>query len=312
MNRNADQLASELGDRLSAGSVIRANEPLASHTTLRVGGSADCYVEPAGEEDLAAVVRFCSNGDVPLFVLGRGSNLLVQDGGVRGVVVCLGAPAFSSIEHREGRLHCGAGARLKAVAQAAREAGMGGLEFLEGIPGSLGGALRMNAGAMGSWTYDVVGSVRAMTRDGEVFERSRSELDVAYRECVLFRDHLALGAVLSGPALSAEHIQERRREFNERRWSTQPAAASAGCIFKNPAGIAAGRLIDELGLKGLRVGDAIVSDVHANFIVNNGHATAGDVLSLIALVRQRAQSERGIHLETEVEIVGQPTTGSAP
>jgi UDP-N-acetylenolpyruvoylglucosamine reductase len=151
---------------------------MAARTTLKVGGVADCYVEPGDEEDLSRVVRWCEETGVAYFLLGRGSNLLVRDGGIRGVVICLSAPAFCGVEAVDGVLVCGAGAKLKAVVQVARDAGHGGLEFLEGIPGSLGGAMRMNAGAMGSWMYDVVKSVRAMDRAGLVHEVGRADLDV--------------------------------------------------------------------------------------------------------------------------------------
>jgi len=305
MALSAEQLLRQLEPCLSPEAVVRMNEPLATRTTLRVGGVADCYVEPASERDLSALTRWCWDECVPLFVLGRGSNLLIRDGGLRGVVVCLANPVFARVECDADRLRCGAGARLKAVAQVAREASLGGMEFLEGIPGSIGGAMRMNAGAMGSWLYDVVVSVWAMSREGTIAELPRGELKVVYRECALFRDHLALGAVLQGDPMLVKRIAERRRELNERRWSTQPAAPSAGCMFKNPPGTAAGRLIDELGLKGTRVGKATVSQVHANFIVNEGGATAEEVLALISLVRDRVQAERGIALETEVEIVGE-------
>jgi UDP-N-acetylenolpyruvoylglucosamine reductase len=284
---------------------LRCDESLSRRTTLRVGGTADAYVEPASEAELTCVLQFCRSKGLPLLVLGRGSNLLVRDGGFRGVVVCLAHPAFAQVDLRGTRLHCGAGARLKAVAAEAKRAGLTGFEFLEGIPGSLGGALRMNAGAMGSWIFDVLESVRFMEADGRVEVRSRSEVEAGYRRCSLLQGRIALGSVLRGETASPEVIEERTRAFNQRRWASQPAAPSAGCIFKNPPAIPAGRLIDELGLKGTRVGDAVVSNVHANFIVNEGHATAQDVLRLIEIVRERARTARGIELETEVEVVGE-------
>jgi UDP-N-acetylenolpyruvoylglucosamine reductase len=242
---------------------------------------------------------------LPFIVLGRGSNLLVRDGGIRGVVICLTQPNFSRLEIVGDRLRCGAGVRLKVVAVEARRHGLAGLEFFEGIPGSLGGALRMNAGAMGSWTFDIVESIRFMDRSGQVGERATSEVPVAYRVCPLFKDHIALGAVLKGRLASREEITARMNAFSQKRWETQPPQPSAGCIFKNPKAIPAGKLIDELALKGTRVGGAVVSDVHGNFIVNEGKATAREVLDLIRLIQQRAQSERGIELETEVEILGE-------
>jgi UDP-N-acetylenolpyruvoylglucosamine reductase len=305
MIRSSLELCQELGRRLRPESVLVAEEPMAPRTTLRVGGVADCFVEPADEADLARVLEFCRERQVPFFVLGRGSNLLVRQGGVRGVVIGLGRECFGSVEVDGERLQCGAGARLKLVATEARRAGLGGLEFMEGIPGSVGGALRMNAGAMGSWVFEVVESVRLMDREGRVIERARAEIEVGYRECRLLRDHVALGATFRGRRDALERIQERSQEFNRRRWASQPAAPSAGCIFKNPAGDAAGRLIDEVGLKGLRVGSAVVSEAHGNFIVNEGGATADDVLELIELIRSRVREVRGIELETEVEIVGE-------
>jgi UDP-N-acetylenolpyruvoylglucosamine reductase len=179
------------------------------------------------------------------------------------------------------------------------------LEFLEGIPGSLGGALRMNAGAMGSWTFDVVESIRFMDFSGAVHERRASEVNVEYRGCPLFRTHIALGAVLKGESAPRELIDQRMSSSSEKRRTSQPRKPSAGCIFKNPESIPAGKLIDELGLKGTRVGGAVISEVHGNFIINEGGASAQDVLSLIEMVKQRARTSRGIQLETEVEILGE-------
>ena len=283
---------------------LRLDEPMARHTTMRVGGPADAYFEPAGEEDLAAMLRFCAQRGVPVFVLGRGSNLLVRDGGIRGLVVCLAAPAFGKIVVEAGRLRCGAGAKLKTIVMEARRAGLGGIEFMEGIPGSLGGALRMNAGAMSASLFSAVEWVRFMDLAGEVSGRSAAEIPVEYRRCALFEKNIALEAGLRVGPMTREAIDEILGEYNRRRWQTQPAAPSAGCIFKNPTGQSAGRLIDELGLKGTRVGGAVVSDRHGNFIVNEGSATAADVLALIGKIQERVRAERGIALETEVQVVG--------
>jgi UDP-N-acetylenolpyruvoylglucosamine reductase len=305
MNAGA-QIADELAKRVvSPATVIRRDEPLAKHTTLRVGGPADVYVEPASEEDLAAIVKFCSGRDVPIFVIGRGSNLLVRDGGFRGVIICLVHPNFSRVEIEGEFLRCGAGAKLKNVAVEARRQGLSGMEFLEGIPGSVGGALRMNAGAMGGATFEVVESVRLMDFDGNVRELTPREMSVEYRGCGTLKNHIALGAVFKGRPDSQESIVQRMSAFSRKRWVSQPAAPSAGCMFKNPETIPAGKLIDELGLKGTRVGGAVVSAEHGNFIVNDGNATARDVLELIALLKQRAKEERGIELQVEVEIIGE-------
>lgn len=303
--QKTSEAADELAHRISAESVIRRDEILAKRTTLRVGGPADLYVEPATEADLAKVLTFCRERRRRFFILGRGSNLLVRDGGFRGVVICLMQPHFSRIEVAGQQLTCGVGAKLKQVANEARRNGIGGLEFLEGIPGSLGGALRMNAGAMGSATFDVVSSVRLMDFAGNVSERSPREMSVEYRGCSALKTRIAMSAVLEGKQESSDAVERRMKEFSERRWASQPAAASAGCIFKNPPTIPAGRLIDELGLKGVRVGGASVSAEHGNFIVNDGSATARDVLKLVEIIKQRAKAERGIELHTEVEIIGE-------
>ncbi len=279
---------------------------MARHTTLRVGGPADVYVEPASEADLAGVLKFCGAHGVPFLVMGRGSNLLVRDGGFRGVILCLAHANFSRIEVDGECLRCGAGAKLKNVAVEAKRNGLSGVEFFEGIPGSVGGALRMNAGAMGGQTFDVVESVRLMDFDGQR-PRTRAEGNGGGLSQLrhVERSHRA-GARCSNanPAPRAE-IEARMKAFSEKRWASQPAAPSAGCMFKNPAQIPAGKLVDELGLKGARVGGAVVSAEHGNFIVNDGTATARNVLDLIDLLKQRAKTERGIELETEVEIIGE-------
>lgn len=298
-------VASELAGRLLPASIVRRNEPLGRRTTLRVGGMADLYVEPASEEDLSRVVRFCAHQALPFFILGRGSNLLVKDGGYRGVVICLAHPVFSTVSVEGSLLRCGAGARLKAVAHEAKRCELAGLEFLEGIPGSIGGALRMNAGAMGSAIFERVDSVRVMDKDGRVQEFLPDEMAVHYRRCGLLHNTIALSTMLRGQPGDRASIERRMQQFNQKRWSSQPAAPSAGCMFKNPPQAPAGRLIDELGLKGTRVRGAMVSNEHGNFLVNDGSATAQDVLELIELIRRRVKAERGIELETEVEVIGE-------
>ena len=300
-----EHAAREMGRVLSAKTVLRRHEPLARRTTLRVGGPADIYVEPASEQDLAAVVAFCAEHKLAFFVLGRGSNLLVKDGGFRGVAISLGQPFFTQLEVAGNGFRCGAGARLKAVAVEAKRQNLAGFEFLEGIPGSVGGALRMNAGAMGGAMFDLVESVRLMDFLGRVEERSAHDLPVEYRSCQLLKTNIALSAQLRGRPGARETIEYRMNEFSRKRWQTQPAAPSAGCMFKNPPSIPAGKLIDELGLKGTRVGGAVVSREHGNFVINEGGATARDFLELIGLLKRRARDERGIELQTEVEIIGE-------
>jgi len=300
-----ENLVGELAARVSSATVIRRDESMAKHTTLRVGGPADYYVEPTNEADLAAVLKYCGERGLKFFILGRGSNLIVRDGGFRGVVICLSSLEFSRIEINGTRLRAGAGAKQKNVAVEAKRAGLSGVEFLEGIPGSIGGALRMNAGAMGGETFNAVESVRVMDFAGNVRELTPAEMSVSYRSCEALKNHVALGAVFRGTPAPREEIEARMKAFSEKRWSSQPAAPSAGCMFKNPPPIPAGKLIEELGLKGMKSGGARVSLEHGNFLVNDGNATARDVLDLIGFLQAKAQAERGIDLQSEVEVLGE-------
>ena len=299
------QIAQDLAGRLSAGSLVRADEPLGRRTTLRVGGAADLYVEPASEADLAAALAFAQERALPFFVLGRGSNLLVRDGGYRGMVICLAQPHFTRIVVKGERLDCGAGAKLKDVANEAKRNSLSGLEFLEGIPGCVGGALRMNAGAYGSEMFRVVESLRFMDYSGRAETVPVARVEATYRSCPFFKTHIALGAVLRGQPGERAGIEQRMNECSQKRWASQPKAPSAGCAFKNPAAIPAGKLVEELGLKNTRVGGARVSLEHGNFIVTEAGAKAQDVLDLMALIQQRALAERGIELHTEVQIIGE-------
>ena len=284
---------------------VRWYEPMKKHTTIRIGGPAQVWFEPDSEEVLGKVVRFCTEQKVPLTVVGRGSNMLVRDGGIAGVCVHFGRPGMSRIEAVDGKIHAGAGARLKQIVAVAKGAGIGGLEFMEGIPGALGGAMRMNAGAMESWTFEAVESVRIMDRQGKVVEVAASEFEVKYRRVPRLMEEIAVGAVLVGKAVDPVEIAERLKKYSRKRWDSQPAAPSAGCIFKNAESIPAGKLIEEMGMKDTAVGGARISPVHGNFIVNQGGARAVDVLALMEKVQMRAKSDRGIVLEPEVIVLGE-------
>lgn len=303
-----DALAETIRGRVSVDTKISREEALAVKTTLRVGGAARVYGEPANSDDLQAIVHAARTAGVPLFLLGRGSNLLVPDEGVDGVVISLGHAHWQVFEPRDGnRIWVGAGLRLKNLCGLATKAGLAGFEFLEGIPGNVGGALRMNAGAMGGWMFDVVEEVRMMLPDGEIVTVSREKLHVGYRHCAELDEAIALGALLK-PAASVTEADAIRRQidvYRDKRLKSQPRDPSAGCIFKNPPGDSAGRLIDAAGLKGERIGDAEVSTVHANFIVNRGHAHSADVISLVRLVRARVRETSGVTLEPEVLLYGQ-------
>lgn len=300
----AQGVESDLRSLMSSGARVRRGEPMAKHTSLRVGGPAEYWVEPRDEGDLARVLHYCHVRGIPVTVVGRGTNLLVRDGGIDGVVIHLDGEEFTKVWVEGQRIFARAGARLRTVVNAARRAGLGGLEFLEGIPGSVGGALRMNAGAMGRQTFEVVERLRYMSMAGEVYEAEARTVPVGYRSCPVLQSHIALEATWVGEPTEVSRIDELLRMFEAKRWSSQPAKPSAGCIFKNPPQIPAGKLIDELGLKGLRVGGACISEEHGNFIVNEGGATARDILQLVELVRERARRERGIELEPEVMILG--------
>jgi UDP-N-acetylenolpyruvoylglucosamine reductase len=301
-----DALATALRASVSVATKIRREEPLAEKTTMRVGGAARLYAEPATTDDLRAILLAAKARGTAVHVLGRGSNLLIPDAGVDGVVVSFAHAAWQVFEPRaDGRVWAGAGLRLKNLCGLATKAGLVGFEFLEGIPGNVGGALRMNAGAMGGWMFDVVEEVRLMTRDGEERVLKRADMHVDYRHCAELHDALALGALLKPAAQShADQIARQIDVYRDKRQKTQPREPSAGCIFKNPPGNSAGKLIDEAGLKGERVGDAEVSPVHANFIVNRGHATSADVIELVRRVRARVEQAKGIKLEPEVLLYG--------
>ena len=212
---------------------------------------------------------------------------------------------FDKVDASGLEVTAGVGAKLKQIAYAGKTAGIGGFEWMEGIPGSVGGGLRMNAGAMGVQTFDQVVRVRYLDREGVAHERTPAELEVHYRHVPSLEENFAVSAVFRGEKSSTQEIVRRLDESQEKRRTTQPAAKSAGCIFKNPNGCPAGKLVDELGLKGWQVGDARVSEVHGNFIVNEGAATANEVLELIGQIQATARRERGIELETEVQIVGE-------
>ena len=283
---------------------VRLYEPLAKHTTLRVGGPAQFWVEPRTEAAFAELIRHCRRENLPLFVIGRGSNLLVRDGGISGVVVHPSGGDFDSVEVSGNEITAGVGAKLKQVAYAGKGAGLGGLEWMEGIPGAVGGALRMNAGAMGAQTFENVVSIRYLDDQGNAHTKTPAELEINYRHVPSLDRNYAVSAVFKGTPAAVEEITRRLDESQEKRRTTQPSAKSAGCIFKNPKSIPAGKLVDELGLKNTQVGNARVSEIHGNFIVNDGNASATEVLELIQKIKDVARIERGIELETEVQIVG--------
>ncbi|MEC7802401.1 MAG: UDP-N-acetylmuramate dehydrogenase [Verrucomicrobiota bacterium] len=295
-----------LQNRLSSSSGLVENESLGSRTTMGVGGDARWYSEPQNLADLRSLIEASNLLSVPRVMIGRGSNLIVPDDGYDGLVIRLKGPFWSEITQRnDDSLIVGAGARLKEICLQACKMEMKGFEFLEGIPGTLGGALRMNAGAMGWEIFDLVEWVSFLLPDGTIREIPGSEMNVGYRHCKEAVDGIALRAKLRGEGRS-DHREIRKAidKLSRKRRDSQPREASAGCIFRNPEEASAGWLIDQAGLKGESVGGARISEVHGNFIVNEGGATAEDVISLMKKVKRRVRDHQGVELEPEVGLLG--------
>ncbi|MFT5825480.1 MAG: UDP-N-acetylmuramate--alanine ligase, partial [Yoonia sp.] len=272
-----------LKGRVAPECVLQENEPLANKTTMRIGGAARFYAEPSNLCDLRALLRAAKLFDLETFCLGRGSNLLVPDAGFAGLVIRFSGAAWRRSEVlSDGRIWAGAGVRLKEVCGHAAKAGLAGFEFLEGIPGAIGGALRMNAGAMGNWMFDVVERVQFLDEAGQLQDLPKDAFHFGYRKVEEISRGIAVGAILKSVEVEDEaSIRERMDSYSSSRKASQPRNPSAGCIFKNPEGNFAGKLIDTYGVKGMNVGAAEVSNVHGNFIVNRGGATAADVIELV-------------------------------
>ncbi len=286
------------------GSRLRFAEPLAKHTYFGIGGEATAYMEVNTVNELAALARFHKQWDVPIAVIGRGSNLLVSDAGFKGIGVRL-IGELAKLEVDGDVVSVGAGLSLPRLSKTMSRKGLSGVEFALGIPGSVGGALIMNAGAWGSSFEDVVRNVTVMTDTGELVELTHAEANFEYRHSGLDAYFCVTGATLTLEPGDVDTITERMQAFYKQKVATQPfAEENAGCMFKNPAGDSAGRLIDISGLKGYRIGGAEVSAVHGNFILNIDNATAADVLNLVAYVQQQVREKTGISLQTEVKRLG--------
>ncbi len=285
---------------------VFTNEPMARHTTFRIGGNADVFLLPASTENLLEVLRLVKQYSVPLTILGNGSNVLVRDGGIRGAVVSFGKP-FAHIEMDGTRIIAGAGATLGAVSLFAASRSLSGLEFAVGIPGSLGGAVFMNAGAYDGEMSRVVSGVAAVTPEGEILRYLAKEMDFGYRHSVFQKNgHIICEIELALEKGEPAAIQEKMAEFTKRRMEKQPLdKPSAGSTFKRPPGLFAGTLIDEAGLKGFTIGGAQVSEKHAGFVINKGGATAADVLALIEEIQRRIEEKNGVRLIPEIRIIGE-------
>lgn len=286
------------------GVAARENELLSLHTTFGVGGPCRLMVWVSDTQALREVLRAAHADGVPTLILGRGSNVLVKDGGLDGIVIRL-ADQFATVEISGALVRAGAGASLGEVVSKATSAGIGGLEFLAGIPGTVGGATVANAGARDVWFGHRLVEIALMTHDLREVRLQPSEVGFGYRTSGIAADWVVTEALLKGRESGVEEARREVETYLESRRASQPIGErSAGCIFKNPAGKSAGRLIDEAGLKGASVGGAQVSPVHANFVVNTGGATAREILDLVSTVRRRVEAVHGIHLELEISVIG--------
>lgn len=289
---------------------VERDKPLSPLTTLGVGGVADCYVEPDSAGDLQALVAFSRREDLPLYVLGGGSNVLFPDGRVPGIV--LSTRRRRGLSWRGDTAEVQMGCPLQALLDGAVREGLGGLEFAAGIPGTVGGAVAGNAGAGGHGVAELLTELTALEPDGRLRRWGEGEFPFAYRSFPLARGRLFLSCRMRFTPCPPERIREELERFRALR-RAQPGGRSAGCTFKNPAGESAGGLLDRCGCKGMSVGDAVVSDQHANFILNRGRASSGDVFELIAACRDRVFQGTGILLEPEIKLLGwePPARGGA-
>lgn len=301
-----DQSAPHLIDRLpKVRGRLRADEPLARFTWFRVGGPAEILFEPEDLDDLQ-VFMAARPRDVALTVIGGTSNILIRDGGIPGIVIRLGK-AFAEITTDGEKVMAGAAAADINIARRAADAGIGGLEFMVGIPGTLGGALRMNAGAYGTEIADVFDSATALDADGNLHALSAAEMGFAYRHADIAEDMIFTSAVLKGQAGDAAVIRARMKEIQEARESSQPVRErTGGSTFANPVGHKAWQLVDAAGCRGLQIGGAQVSEAHTNFLINTGDATAADLEQLGEEVRRRVMENAGVQLHWEIRRLGVP------
>ena len=304
--------AQELRGLLGPGQVL-TEEPMAAHCSFRTGGPADLFLQVRTEEELRGTLRFLREAELPVFLLGRGTNLLVSDAGYRGAVVTMTSASqrtpFTGISvfPEEGILRAGAGASLRDIAMAAKESALAGMEFAAGIPGTLGGAILMNAGAYGGEMKQVVRSVRLMTREGQILEKSGEEMQFGYRTSLLKAEPMV---VLSADLVLQEgdkaEIAEKIADLGRQRADKQPLEyPSAGSTFKRPEGLFAGKLIMDAGLRGFSVGDAQVSEKHCGFVINRGNASSSEIYRLIEEIRRVVLEASGVNLEREVILLGE-------
>ncbi len=281
------------------------DEPMSKYTWFQVGGPADILFQPADEEDLALFLNRLPE-DIPVMVVGVGSNLLVRDGGIEGVVIRLSAKGFGQVEQvSDTRMMSGAAVPDKMLAKKALEAGIGGFAFYHGIPGGIGGALRMNAGANGTETTNRVVEVHAIDRQGEKHILSHAEMGYTYRHSAASSDLIFTRAVFEGEIQDMDEIQQAMDEVQHHRETVQPVKEkTGGSTFKNPDGHSAWKLVDDAGMRGFKVGDAQMSEMHCNFMINTGTATADDLETLGETVREKVLENSAIQLEWEIKRIG--------
>ncbi|MDD7113697.1 MAG: UDP-N-acetylmuramate dehydrogenase [Lachnospiraceae bacterium] len=298
------ELCYELKSVITEGKVL-TEEPMSRHTSFQIGGPADLFVQPATGEEVREAIRLAKKVQVPFFVVGNGSNLLVSDDGFRGMILQIGRN-LQEITVEGNEIHAEAGALLSRVARTALEHGLTGMEFAAGIPGSLGGAVAMNAGAYGGEMKDILTEVEVLTPEGERKVLTLDELELAYRHsCIFEKNYIVLSAHLHLGEGDKDAIRNRMDELARARREKQPLEfPSAGSTFKRPEGYFAGKLIQDAGLKGYTVGGAQVSEKHSGFVVNCGGATAEEVLFLIRQVQKKVKDQFGVTMEPEVRMVG--------
>lgn len=285
---------------------IKIDEPMRYHTSFKVGGPADLLVAPASSEELSRIIKYCKKEDVPIFVMGNGTNLLVTDKGIRGVVVKI-FDNFNKYTVKDNVIEAYGGALLSSVSKAALKNELTGLEFASGIPGTIGGAVAMNAGAYGGEMKDVVVETEYMDKDGEVRLIKGEEHEFAYRTSFIQKQHgIVLKSRLRLKAGNRSEIEKLMEDLTYRRRDKQPLEMpSAGSVFKRPEGYFAGKLIEDCGLRGYSIGGAQVSFKHCGFIVNNGNADSRDVLNLVKFIQERVKEKFGVELLTEIRIIGE-------
>ena len=284
---------------------ILIDEPMSRHTTVRVGGPADFFVTPKAKEEVRDVIRICKEAGMPYYIIGNGSNLLVSDAGYRGVIVQI-YKEMNEVKVEGDLVKAQAGALLSGIAAKALGAELSGFEFASGIPGTIGGACVMNAGAYGGEMKDVLESVTVLTGEGKIIELGRNELELGYRTSVIAKKgYIVLGAVLKLERGDGEKIKTYMDELKEKRVTKQPLEyPSAGSTFKRPEGYFAGKLIEDAGLRGFQVGGAQVSEKHCGFVINRDYATAADIMELMRQVQIRVKENSGVDLEPEVKRLG--------